>query len=296
MPRKGRMEYLKDAQTEMSLFFEKLPKKFFSFDEIFEILINNRQEWKLANATAGVDFISFLKKVNVIKEELNISLPNEKSTTRYITGSYYDYEIGATLYKKAYFSHYTAMALHNLTNNIPKITFLNLEQRQKNIEYNSELSQRGIDQAFSRQMRKTNQIATYKDQKVYMLNSKYSNNLGIEEIELNNKKYLVTGIERTLIDIAVRPDYAGGVSEIIDAYKLAKERCSVNILISLLKKLDYIYPYQQAIGFYLERAGYSSSLLEKLNEMKSEYNFYLCYKIEQKEFSERWKLFYPKGI
>ena len=145
-------------------------------------------------------------------------------------------------------------------------------------------------------MRKTNQIATYKDQKVYMLNSKYSNNLGVEEIELNNKKYLVTGIERTLIDIAVRPDYAGGVSEIIDAYKLAKDRCSVNILISLLKKLDYIYPYQQVIGFYLERAGYSSSLLEKLNEMKSEYNFYLCYKIEQKEFSERWKLFYPKGI
>ena len=85
-------------------------------------------------------------------------------------------------------------------------------------------------------MRKTNQIATYKDQKVYMLNSKYSNNLGVEEIELNNKKYLVTGIERTLIDIAVRPDYAGGVSEIIDAYKLAKDRCSVNILISLLKK------------------------------------------------------------
>ena len=98
------------------------------------------------------------------------------------------------------------------------------------------------------------------------------------------------------IPIAVRPDYAGGVSEIIDAYKLAKDRCSVNILISLLKKLDYIYPYQQVIGFYLERAGYSSSLLEKLNEMKSEYNFYLCYKIEQKEFSERWKLFYPKGI
>ena len=83
------------------------------------------------------------------------------------------------------------MALHNLTNNIPKITFLNLEQRQKNIEYSSSLSQGGIDQAFSRQMRKTNQIATYKDQKVYMLNSKYSNNLGVEEIELNNKKYLV---------------------------------------------------------------------------------------------------------
>jgi hypothetical protein len=102
MPRKGRFDYLKDAQTEIILFFEKLIQKVFSFDEMFEILENNKKKWKLATVTKGVDFISFLKKVNVIKEELNISLPNEKSTTRYITGSYYDYEIGATLYKKAY--------------------------------------------------------------------------------------------------------------------------------------------------------------------------------------------------
>ena len=61
-----------------------------------------------------------------------------------------------------------------------------------------------------------------------------------------------TNLERTLIDAAVRPVYAGGVFEVRKAYQLAKEKVSVNRLAALLQKLNYIYPYHQAIGFYLE--------------------------------------------
>jgi hypothetical protein len=43
MPRKGRFDYLKDAQTEIILFFEKLIQKVFSFDEMFEILENKKK-------------------------------------------------------------------------------------------------------------------------------------------------------------------------------------------------------------------------------------------------------------
>ena len=49
-----------------------------------------------------------------------------------------------------------------------------------------------------------------------------TNALGVIEIQGSEDETLkVTGIERTLIDIAVRPVYAGGVFEVLKAYKLA---------------------------------------------------------------------------
>ncbi len=64
---------------------------------------------------------------------------------------------------------------------------------------------------------------------------------------------------------------------------------------SYLDQIDYIYPYDQVIGFYLEKAGYDESTL-KLFDKKKEFNFYLTYNIRNKNFSDRWKLFYPKGF
>ena len=71
----------------------------------------------------------------------------------------------------------------------------------------------------------------------------------------------MTNVERTLIDATVKPMYAGGVFEVAKAFALANDRLSVNKLMPMLRKLDFSYPYHQAIGYYLERAGYKSSQL-----------------------------------
>jgi predicted transcriptional regulator of viral defense system len=109
----------------------------------------------------------------------------------------------------------------------------------------------------------------------------------------------VTGIERTLIDIAVRPVYAGGVFEVLRAYQLAASRVSVNRLAALLRKLDYVYPYHQAVGFYLDKAGvYGSEQLAMLREIPMEFDFHLVHEMapDDTEYSEKWRLFYPKGF
>lgn len=61
----------------------------------------------------------------------------------------------------------------------------------------------------------------------------------------------MTKLERTLIDIAVRPNYAGGVHHVLEAYAAAKSRVSVNVLLATLQKMEYVYPYHQVIGFYI---------------------------------------------
>ena len=93
--------------------------------------------------------------------------------------------------------------------------------------------------------------------------------------------------------------YAGGVFEVLKAFKTAKlnDQVSVNKLSATLKKLDYVYPYHQAIGFYMERSGvYDNDSLDILRRFEMKFDFYLDYHMEDKEYSKDWKLFYPKGF
>lgn len=292
----SRYKKLEYAHFKIKNYFEKNEKKIFNQTELADVLLENMTEWSLAKITRLVDFINFLKNNEIIKEIIDIKL-TKNYTKRYITGNYFDYEIGVTIYKGSYYSHYTALYLHGLTINIPKTIYLNKEQSKKNIKSEKNISQENIDKAFNKPMRRTNQIATFKDCKIYMLNGKNTSKLGIIKMNLKGKNIMISKIERTLIDIVVRPEYSGGVNEIIEAYRLAKENCSINHLLELLRNLNYIYPYHQAIGFYLERAGYKESILKKVeNAFSQEFDFYLQYGMKNKEYSKRWRLFFPKGI
>jgi hypothetical protein len=106
----------------------------------------------------------------------------------------------------------------------------------------------------------------------------------------------VTLPERTLIDIVVRPSYAGGVVEVLSAFKAARSVISVNSLVQALRQLGYVYPYHQAIGFYMDRAGYDPKQVERLRELGTPFNFYLAHDIRDREFVPGWRLFVPRGI
>lgn len=104
----------------------------------------------------------------------------------------------------------------------------------------------------------------------------------------------VTSLERTLIDITVRPGYAGGAPLVLRAFRLAKNRASISKLIVLLRKLDYTYPYHQSIGFYLKQAGYTEAdqLLARTEGIK--FAFYLCHGLKDPAFDPDWKVFFPR--
>ena len=128
--------------------------------------------------------------------------------------------------------------------------------------------------------------------------------MGVEErdVRLTDSREAVplrlTDVERTLVDIAVRPFYAGGVAEVLKAYRRAAQRASVNRLAGMLRKLAYVYPYHQAIGFYLEAAqAYDKKTVDLFHgRFDYEFDFFLSYGMKDTEYVSRWRVHVPRGL
>lgn len=174
--------------------------------------------------------------------------------------------------------------------------YLNLEQSPKP-HYNNVMTQENINKAFSRAPRITNNTTYYQQRRIYLLNGMYTNKLGVISMSGPKKENIfVTDIERTLIDVAVRPQYSGGVSNVLNVYRKVTKYLSVEKILKMLKKLNYAYPYHQAIGFYLENAGLAKVSTIFRKKFRIKYNFYLTHQMEKPEYSEEWRIFYPKDL
>jgi hypothetical protein len=277
----------KDIQT----FFNSLPKKLFLRKDLYQILNQNYLSWKIQKSVNK--FINLLKEMQ-LKEITLTSSYNDKNLTRFVWGRDISiYQLSLSLRPNSYFNHHTAAYLLGLTNKVSDTIYVNSEQSPKP-ENQVLLEQKDIDAAFKRQQRTSKYIFRYNSCYIYCLNGINTGNLGVITIEIPREgKLFVTNIERTLIDMAVRPIYSGGYKEVLNAYKNAKEKISINYLIDMLNKINYIYPYHQAIGFYLHRAGVEYSLLSKLKKFGLRYDFYLDYAMEKPKYSKEWRLHYP---
>jgi hypothetical protein len=283
------------AKGDIVEYFERQGSKVYNINDISRILDNNRKFWRLPVSLSSEDFAKLLITYTQLKFH-NFEFMS-KIIQRFTWGNVSIFRIAASLEKNAYLSHYTALFLHGLTDQIPKKIYVTYEQPPK-IRINKTLSQLDIDNAFHKPLRVSNNVAKYQDNSICLLNGQFSNNLGVVTITNDtDETNIVTDIERTLIDITVRPVYSGGIFEVLSAFRKAVNKVSINKLAARLKTLDYIYPYHQAIGFYLEKAGnYRDTQIELLKSFDIKYDFYLDHAVEEVGYSKEWKLYYPKNF
>ena len=294
------------ARAAIIEFFENQSRRVYKRRELERVFSENHGQWAFAPDVAFSEFLAYLVKGSYLWR-IEFPFPHRKEV-RYTWGKLPLEAVLPTLKPGCHFSHYTAVQLHDLTEQDPRTIYLNHEQSPKPTPEMG-LAQERIDAAFRRKPRTTRNVADVeradgRGVRVCLLNGKYTGQLGVEErnVHLSGEEDAVplrlTDLERTLIDIAVRPFYAGGVAEVLTTYTRAKaRRASVNRLAGMVRKLGYVYPYHQAIGFYLEAAGYDEKVVDLFHQrFEYEFDFYLSYGMNDTEYVRRWRIHVPKGL
>lgn len=285
------------AKSDIVHFFDEDGRKIYRLKELARIVDEHREFWRLAVSMSVSKFILYLVSNSKLRK-VSFKLPH-RSETRYVWGDVSHYKLAASMKPKGYLSHYSALYLHHLTEQVPKTIYVNHEQRPHAPSAEG-LAQERIDAAFKRPQRMTKNLTEYDGFRFCYINGMHTGRLGVVELEDNlGDAVHVTGIERTLIDCTVRPMYAGGISEVLGAYRKARDKISLNKLSATLKKMNYMYPYERAIGFYLERSGYATEKIRRHRLFKppmDDLKFYLVHGMKDPEYDSEWRLFIPKGF
>jgi predicted transcriptional regulator of viral defense system len=243
--------------------------------------------------------IQYLKSYLLRKSHLKkIVFKTPRNEILYIWRSVDNYELLPKIRSNGYYTHLSALYFHDLLDYEPENVYFNHEQAARISSANT-LEQSRIDNAFQKNQRLTTARTVYDDKEYWLLNGKQTGNYGVSVMEIpSGAKVSVTNLERTLIDITVRPAYAGGVNSVLNAYRLAQPQVSVKKLIKTLRCLDYVYPYYQSIGFYLELAGnYPTRTIQALEDYDTfRHNFYVDYEIKDPTYSPKWRIYYPNNL
>ncbi|MFT8705177.1 hypothetical protein [Bifidobacterium aquikefiricola] len=218
------------------------------------------------------------------------------------------YAIALSLSTHAYVSHYSALYLHGLTLNVPKpICVKSRRTKAKNPPHEpGELTQEQLDSAFSLPARMTRNIYTFEYEgtthEVYLLEKSAEVDNGITKVPAPHAPsgIAVSGVEKTLVECAVKPDYAGGAGEVLDAFRRARETLKILRMMQLLKAGNYLFPYEKNILFYMDRAGYSerqkSLVTERSRPDKTGFTAYLEKDMHGKLLDPDIGIYYPQGI
>lgn len=288
---------IQQAKKQIERTFEAAPARVFRAQDLTNILNDHRSEWRLPVGFGLKKFVEFLLESTELREvELNAE-HYARAEKRYVWSQPSAYTVALSLRKGSYLTHGSAVFLHGLTDEIPKTVYLNYEQSAKPTPTGG-LTQAGIDRAFANRQRQSKLTYLYDGYQIVLINGKHTGRLEVGQVRAGQGETLdVTKVERTLIDITVRPAYAGGAVQVLEVFRGAKDRASVNTLVATLKKLNYVYPYHQAIGFYLERAGYPEKQWSKLLKIGLQFDFYLAHGLPAgQKYDKRWRLHYPKGL
>ena len=185
--------------------------------------------------------------VNYIPEAL-VHLQKNNWVTRIKRGLYaftpafgmqmlHEFVVAQSLVPSSIISHWTAMHYHHLTQQTPNVIFSTLP----------------ASTSVPRKIDKNKYRFVYARKELFY---------GIQKIWLDEVQVAITYLERTLIDGLRQPKFCGDFYEVMQAFKMAKDRMNIEKLIDYALKCDSATA--KRLGWVLENLGVSMKRLKAL--------------------------------
>ncbi len=293
------------------MFSTKIKKQ---FKNHFVIPLRQYQLQESANKIIGItryrsisSFIRYLKNEKIIKPYTLIA-KNKKHITLYSSrtiNKLTPYELAKAMFPEGYFCNLSSIYHHSLTNQVPNSIYICHETISANRNvYTEPISNNPIRGAFIKPHRYTNYVFDFNQHKIIVIDRVKNSDYGVVEIHSSKaiapKNSRITCIERALIDAVVSPHYNGGISSVYAFFKNthnAHKKLAITKLIDIYKKLGYIYPYSQSIGFLFDKAGMTKHASAIYAAFPPVSTFFVDHNAKTSwNYDEKWKLYYPVGL
>ena len=212
------------------------------------------------------------------------------------------YELASAMFPRGYFCNLTAIYHHGLTDQVPNAVYICHETiRTRGRKAAGMPPESRVRSAFIRPHRHTDHVINFQKHDVLILDRERGSDFGVVTVRKNASPCpvgsRVASLERTLIDAVVAPHYNGGITSLPAYFKEAQNRLKTEDLLKIYRKLRFVYPYAQSIGFFLERTGMREQAGQVREVYPPRHRFYVDHSAKESwDYSERWMIHYPKGL
>ena len=253
--------------------------------------------------TVVSNFIKNLQEGGILKS-YKLNAENKKTVTVYTSSTRDEispYHMAMAICPEGYFCNLSSIYYHSLTNQIPSSVYIcneTITKRQK--PKTEDLTNHKIRTAFIKPHRHTNYVFKFNKHEIVVIDREKESRYGVVSAKSSNEIFpansLVTNLERSLIDAIVSPQYNGGITSVYTYFEAAKT-INMDKFLSIYKKLDFVYPYSQAIGFFFEKLGMNKKASAIYEAFPPEKKFYIDRNAKSSwEYDDKWQLYYPKEL
>ena len=143
----------------------------FSASDLVEFLDDLRADGVLPKSPSSHKLYQLIVGSGIVRE-IKITATYPFESKRYHRGPFSPYELALSLKPDSYLSHGTAVYLHKLSDHEPSVIYVNKEQSPK--DSSGDLTQAGIDRAFSTKQRASAFQLHHGRTTITLLNGKHS--------------------------------------------------------------------------------------------------------------------------
>ncbi|RZV19014.1 hypothetical protein [Aliarcobacter butzleri] len=270
------------TQNKEQILYTLKKKRFFSINDITSILDELKEKNLVSNSLTQNDF--YLKLLNDGLVAHTITIRDIEKIRYTLNKEFNIYDFVYSLEKNGFFSMFTSLNIQGLTNFRDNFIFISKERR-KRVNFNSkDITQEAIDKAFTNKPRRTKAHDTIYNYNVVILESNNTQEIGI----IKYKDYKSSSINRAFVEIISNIQYSKTPDDVIYEFKNLKDKLDINEIFNIIEKFDFVYPYYQLAGYYLEKIGYLKEELSKFFNKKTDLIFYTIKNKEKYTLDEYW--------